>query len=87
VVTPSSRSILGALPRSTAKLATFEEGVIDRLFALNAKRAEEERFAGLGAAREKKKRGGRKMAARRVRKEATATKQDEPQVSLAPEEE
>jgi len=38
------------------KLAAFEDAVIDRLFLLNAKRAEEERLKGLGASGSKPKR-------------------------------
>jgi hypothetical protein len=43
------------------KLEAFEDGVIDRLFVLNGKRAEAERLAGVGKA-EKKKAAGKPAA-------------------------
>ncbi len=45
-----------------AKLAAFEDAVIDRLFALNAKRAEEEKRLGLGAPASKQKKARAKAA-------------------------
>ncbi len=52
-----------ATEADTRALAAFEAAVIDRLFALNAARAEAERIAGLGAAQAKgEKKGGEKKA-------------------------
>ncbi len=56
-----------------AKLAAFEEGVIDRLFALNAKRAEEEKRLGLGAPASKQKKA-RASAAEKPAKSGDASK-------------
>lgn len=41
-------------------LETFQDQVIDRLFVLNAERAEEEKRAGLGKVAQEKPKGGKK---------------------------
>ncbi|MEZ4364023.1 MAG: DNA methyltransferase [Kofleriaceae bacterium] len=68
-------------PRSDADkraFSAFEDAVIDRLFALNAERAEAERLAGLAAAPAGKKAKKPKAAARGKKAKAT------PQLSLDP---
>ena len=56
------------------KLERFEDAVIDRLFALNAKRAEEEKLLGLGTAKPKKTAAKPKAKAARPEKKPRARK-------------
>jgi hypothetical protein len=62
------------------KLAAFEDVIIDRLFVLNAKRAEEEKLRGLGAGGGKKK-GAAKKTSKREKGSGRGTK-SEGQLSL-----
>jgi hypothetical protein len=50
------------------QLARFEDQVIDRLFVLNAQRAEEEKRAGLAAGAKQKGLGRRRLPGRRARR-------------------
>lgn len=57
-------------PKSEAEtqaLRTFESAIVDRLFALNARRAEEEKLAGLGKGPGKKKPAAAKPAEKKPR--------------------
>jgi hypothetical protein len=73
----------------TKKLEKFEDAIIDRLFALNAKRAEEEKLKGLGRASAKKgaaKKSGSAPAAAGATRKPRAKKKVEEQLELVGEE-
>ena len=61
-------------------LSRFEDEVIDRLFLLNAKRAEEEKLRGLASAGAKQKCTGKKVAAKTPKR--TFAKSAEAQTAL-----
>jgi hypothetical protein len=64
------------------KLEKFEHAVIDRLFALNAKRAAEEKRAGLGIAPPKKKPAAKKPATKQASNASVAKKKAPDQLRL-----